>query len=50
MGEAVTSYIQCHLLLFDIRCPYSRGVRSLVIVEDGPLATMLGDSENPAHT
>lgn len=27
-----------------------RGVRSLVIAEDGPIATFLGDSENPAHT
>jgi hypothetical protein len=28
----------------------SPGVRSMVIVEDKPLATLLGDSENPAHT
>lgn len=27
-----------------------RGVRALVVVEDKPLATLLGDSENPAHT
>jgi hypothetical protein len=26
------------------------GVRSLVIAEDGPIAVLLGDSENPAHT
>ena len=30
-----------------VRCP---GVRALVIVENGSLAKMLGDSENPAHT
>lgn len=30
-----------------VRCP---GVRGLVLIDDGPLATMLGDSENPAHT
>ena len=30
-----------------VRCP---GVRALVIIENGALAQMLGDSENPAHT
>lgn len=27
-----------------------RGYTSLVVIESGPLATLLGDSENPAHT
>lgn len=27
-----------------------RGVRALVVIEHKPLATLLGDSENPAHT
>ena len=27
-----------------------RGIRALVVVEHKPLATLLGDSENPAHT
>jgi len=26
------------------------GCRSIVLIEDGPLAQLLGDSENPAHT
>lgn len=43
-------FVREGIIISDIRCPYSRGVRSLVIAEDGPLATMLGDSENPAHT
>jgi hypothetical protein len=43
-------YVREGIIISDIRCPYSRGVRSMVIAEDGPLATMLGDSENPAHT
>lgn len=30
-----------------VRCP---GVRALVIIENGALAQLLGDSENPAHT
>lgn len=28
----------------------ARGVRSIVIAEDGPIAEFLGDSENPSHT
>ncbi|HPU96974.1 MAG TPA: hypothetical protein PLO53_03355, partial [Candidatus Hydrogenedentes bacterium] len=27
-----------------------RGIRSLVIAEDAPIAAMLGDAENPSHT
>jgi hypothetical protein len=27
-----------------------RGIRAVVVVDDGPLATLLGDAENPAHT
>ena len=27
-----------------------RGVRGLVLIEDAPIAALLGDSENPAHT
>jgi hypothetical protein len=43
-------YVREGIIISDIRSPYSRGVRSLVICDDGPLATLLGDSENPAHT
>ncbi len=32
------------------RVPKVRGFISLVVIEGGPLATLLGDSENPAHT
>lgn len=38
------------LIISDVRAPRARGVRSLVIAEDKALATLLGDSENPAHT
>ncbi len=44
------AYVREGIIISDLRCPYSRGVRSLVIAADGPLATLLGDSENPAHT
>lgn len=43
-------FVREGIIISDIRSPYSRGVRSLVISDDGPLATLLGDSENPAHT
>ena len=43
-------FVREGIIISDLRSPYSRGVRSLVICGDGPLATLLGDSENPAHT
>ncbi len=43
-------FVREGIIISDIRSFLSRGVRSLVIVEDRPLAGMLGDSENPAHT
>ena len=43
-------FVREGIIISDLRAPYSRGVRSLVICDDGPLATLLGDSENPAHT
>lgn len=43
-------FVREGIIISDLRSPYSRGVRSLVICNDGPLATLLGDSENPAHT
>lgn len=43
-------FIREGIIISDLRSPYSRGVRSLVICDDGPLAALLGDSENPAHT
>lgn len=43
-------FIRGGIIISDVRSPRTRGIRALVIVEDGPLASMLGDSENPAHT
>ena len=43
-------FIREGIIISDVRCPRSRGVLSLVVVEDRPLAGLLGDSENPAHT
>ena len=43
-------FIRDGLIISDVRSPRARGIRSFVVVEAGPLATLLGDSENPAHT
>ncbi|MGI6455589.1 MAG: hypothetical protein ACOX5R_08185 [bacterium] len=43
-------FVREGIIIPDVRAPYSRGIRSLVIAEDGPIAAFLGDSENPAHT
>ncbi len=43
-------FVREGIIISDVRAPYCRGVRALVVVEDDPLATLLGDSENPAHT
>jgi hypothetical protein len=43
-------FIREGLIVSDIRAPRCRGIRSFVVAEAGPLATLLGDAENPAHT
>lgn len=44
-------FIRDGLIISDVRpTRRNRGTRALVIVKDSPLATLLGDSENPAHT
>lgn len=43
-------FIREGIIISDVRSPRNRGTTSLVVVEDKALATLLGDSENPAHT
>jgi hypothetical protein len=43
-------FIREGLIISDVRAPRARGIRSFVITEAGPLGTLLGDAENPAHT
>lgn len=43
-------FIREGIIIPDVRAPRTRGVRSLVNAESGPIATFLGDAENPAHT
>ena len=44
------TFIREGIIISDQRAPKSKSVRSIVVIEDKPLATLLGDSENPAHT
>lgn len=48
--EGSPVFIRDGIIISDIRGRWVPGVRSLVVVDDAPLATLLGDSENPAHT
>jgi hypothetical protein len=43
-------YVREGIIVSDVRSPLTRNTRALVVVDDRPLATLLGDSENPAHT
>ena len=44
------TFIREGIIIPDVRGPRVHGVRALVIAEHGPLARLLGDAENPAHT
>jgi hypothetical protein len=43
-------FIREGIIISDVRALRTRGVRAIVVIEDKPIATLLGDSENPAHT
>lgn len=43
-------FVRDGILISDVRSPRDAGVRSIILVDDKPLSTMLGDAENPAHT
>lgn len=43
------TFIRSGLIVSRVKSPHTRGVKSLVVIEDVPLAKLLGDSENPAH-
>lgn len=49
-GDGATVFIRDGIIISDVRARKVSGVRSLVIINHPPLAHLLGDSENPAHT
>jgi hypothetical protein len=43
-------YIREGIIITDVRPRRTSGIRALVVIDEGPLASFLGDSENPSHT
>jgi len=43
-------FLRDGIVITDVRCPLMSGNRSLVVVEDPPLAGLLGDAEGVNHT
>lgn len=43
-------FVREGIIIPDVRGKSTHGIRALVVIEDKPLAKMLGDAENPAHT
>jgi hypothetical protein len=43
-------FVREGIIISDARAPRCRGYRALVVIDDKPLATLLGDAENPSHT
>jgi len=44
------TFVREGIIIPDVRGRTTHGIRALVVIEDKPLATMLGDAENPSHT
>src|SRR5206468_4761580 len=49
-GRGRPVFVREGIIIPDVRGRTTRGIRALVVVEDRPLATLLGDAENPSHT
>lgn len=49
-GEDRVLFIREGIVISDVRPRRAAGIRALVVIEAGPLAAFLGDSENPSHT
>jgi hypothetical protein len=43
-------FVREGIIITDVRPRRISGIRALVVVDEGPLATFLGDAENPSHT
>ena len=49
-GQVKPVFVREGITVTSARGPRVSGYATLVTIDDGPLATLLGDSENPAHT
>ncbi len=43
-------FIRDGIIVSDVRAPFMRGIRALVVVNDPPLSEFLRQAENPSHT
>ena len=50
IGESIIQFIREGIIVSDVRPRRTSGVRAIVVIERGPLATFLGNAENPSHT
>jgi hypothetical protein len=50
IGESQINFIREGIIISDVRPRRTSGIRALIVIDEGPLATFLGDSENPSHT
>jgi hypothetical protein len=48
--EGQIVFIREGIIISDVRPRRTPGVRAIVVVDEGSLATFLGDAENPSHT
>lgn len=49
-GDGQIHFIREGIIISDVRPRRTAGVRALVVIDDKPLASFLGDAENPSHT
>jgi hypothetical protein len=49
-SEGQIIFIREGIIITDVRPRRTSGIRALVVIDEGPLASFLGDSENPSHT
>jgi hypothetical protein len=50
VSEGQIIFIREGIIITDVRPRRTSGIRALVVIDEGPLASFLGDSENPSHT
>lgn len=50
LAESQLQFIREGIIVTDARPRRTTGVRALIVIDEGPLASFLGDAENPSHT
>ena len=50
LSDGQIVFIREGIIVTDVRPRRTSGIRALVVIDQGPLASFLGDSENPSHT